>query len=88
MKRENIDGYPHDTGSGNLHTLRAGLQFPCRFDMILITVRGNPWAVNSTTVSGPDSRAGKGRATETALSAGRRQAPATSGLAEAVGDEG
>jgi len=56
--------------------------------MILITVRGNPWAVNSTTVSEPDSRAGKGGATETALLAGQRQAPATGGLAEAVGDEG
>jgi len=56
--------------------------------MILITVQGDPWAVNSTTVSGPDSWAGKGRATEIALPAGQQQAPATGGLAEAVGDEG
>jgi hypothetical protein len=32
---------------------RPVLQFPCRFAMMQECVQGNPWAVISTTVSGP-----------------------------------
>ncbi len=52
--------------------------------MILITVQGNPWAVNSTTASGLDClRRGDGNVARSG-----EEFPGISGLAEAVGDEG
>ncbi len=88
MKREYIAGIYTIPDTQFALTKGPGLQFPGCFVMILITVQGDPWAVNSTTVSGSVRGVAKGGREKRCLRGQNLQTPRKAGLAEAVGDEG